>query len=177
MASRRPSFSRLFRSRARRILATSALAVVASLAVQIGAGAHQGAQGVILERMTLMEDFGTSMQVMSDMFKARTPYDPETLARQSATLSSLSKRIPRLFPSGTNRKPSEATPAIWRDWQEFEQLTRELTVQSNVLAEQAGTLSAKDARRQFARIAKTCTACHKKFRLKAEHFAPQRHHR
>ena len=151
--------------------------MAASLAVQIGAGAHQGAQGVILERMSLMEDFGASMQVMSDMFKARTPYDPEALAQRSATLSSLSKRIPRLFPSGSNRKPSEATPAIWRDWQEFEQLMRDLAVQSNLLAEQASTLSPKDARRQFARVAKTCTACHKKFRLKTETFAPQRHHR
>lgn len=151
--------------------------MVASLAFQIGAGAHQGAHGVILARMTLMEDFGTSMRVMSAMFKAETPYDPDVLARQSATLSSLSKRIPGLFPSGSIQKPSEATPAIWQNWKEFQQMTRDLIVQSNLLAEQANTLSAKDARRQFARIAKTCTACHTKFRLKSDTIGPRRHHR
>ena len=158
-------------------MAVSALAMVTSLACQIGAGAHQGASGVILQRMILMEDVGTAMRVMAAMFKAETPYDPGVLARQSSTLSSLSKRIPGLFPAGSIQKPSEARPAIWRDWQEFEQLTRDLIAESDVLAEQATTLSATDARLQFARIAKTCAACHKKFRLKAHTGLRQRHHR
>ena len=158
-------------------MAVSAVVMVASLTLQFGAGAHQGANGVVLQRMMLMEDAGTAMQVMAAMFKAETPYDPGVLARQSATLSSLSKRIPRLFPSGSTQKPSEATSAIWRDWQEFEQLTRDLIAESDVLAEQADTLSAEDARRQFSRIAKTCAACHKRFRLKSDMGAQRRHHR
>ncbi len=151
--------------------------MIAVLPFQIGAGAHQGANGDILQRMMLMEDVGTAMQVMAAMLKSETPYDPVVLARQSATLSSLSKRIPGLFPSGSTQKPSEATPAIWRDWQEFERLTRELTAQSDVLAEQASTFNAEDARRQFARIARTCAACHKKFRVKSDTGAQRRHHR
>lgn len=157
-------------------MAVTAL-TVGGLVFQMGAGAHQGANGVILQRMILMEDVGTAMQVMAAMFKADTPYDPEVLARQSATLSSLSKRIPDLFPSGSIQKPSEATAAIWQDWPEFEQLTRDLIAASDVLAEQAGTLSTRDAQLQFARIAKTCAACHKKFRIKAHKGPRQRHHR
>ena len=165
MAPRKQSFSWLIRCRARRVMALSALIVAAGLAIGIEAGAHQGAHGVIMERMTLMKDFGASMKAISAVFKNGTPYDPELVASQSATLSTLSKKIPGLFRSKNTQKPSEAKVSIWEDWQEFERLTRDLDDQSSSLAEQAKTLSARDARGRFARIAKTCTACHAKFRL------------
>lgn len=128
------------------------------------AGAHSGARGIVKERMTLMDTIGDSMKILAAMYKRQAPYDPALVARHSASISARARSISGLFPQGSSDHPSRALPAIWQDWPEFDQLARQLGTDSAELARMAESSDLKATRRQFARVARSCTGCHKKFR-------------
>lgn len=129
------------------------------------AAAHSKASGIVKERMDLMVTFGDAMKPMAAMFKKQQPYDPDLVAQNAASIGARTAIIGRLFPHGSLDKPSKALASIWEDWSTFEQLATQLGAQSAQLAQAAQRASFKQARREFARVAKTCTACHTKFRV------------
>lgn len=142
-----------------------ALVLLANQVPPHRAAAHSGATGVVKERMALMSSLGEAMKAMAAMFKKQIPYDSAALARHAATISQGTDAMTGLFPHGSIDKPSKALPAIWDDWPAFEQLTRELNSASARLAEIAPDAGPRQARRQFAQVAHTCSACHERFRI------------
>lgn len=138
--------------------------IIAALWGDFDAGAHSGARGIVKERMELMDTIGDSMKILSAMFKRQAPYDPSLVARHSAAIGARARSIASLFPHGSVDHPSRALPSIWEDWAEFDQLARQLGAESAKLARMAKDTDMKGTRRQFVRLAKSCTACHKSFR-------------
>lgn len=141
------------------------LLVAASLHGGVEAIAHSKAEGVVKERMELMVTFGDAMKPLSAMFKKQQPYDPDLVARNAAAIGARTAVIGTLFPHGSMDEPSKALASIWEDWSTFEQLAAQLGAASAQLARAAKQADFKEARRQFARVAKACTACHTKFRV------------
>lgn len=127
--------------------------------------AHSGATGVVKERMALMSSLGDAMKAMAAMFKKQAAYNPAAMARHATSINLQTNSLTTLFPHGSIGKPSKALPAIWDDWQAFQQLTTELNTTSARLAEIALDAEPRQARRQFAQVARTCSACHERFRI------------
>ena len=154
--------------------------------------AHEGAQGVVKERMLAMESVGEAMKGITAMIRGQTAYDPAALAAKARLISGHGgPALTRLFPEGSLEAPSEALPEIWADWTRFQALARDLAIQGELLAsaveQEAGiapkhplapdpnasdgghpdpSVGFKSPKGAYAALARVCATCHKAFRAK-----------
>jgi cytochrome c556 len=89
------------------------VALLLCLASATLALAHEGATGVVKERMDLMESQKDAMKLIGDMAKGKTPFDAAKAAEAARDISVTAKKIPELFPEGSGGDKSEALPAVW----------------------------------------------------------------
>lgn len=113
----------------------------------VNAAAHEGATGVVKQRMDLMKSIGKSMKVLDRMMRAQTAYDP-TLFRASARAieDHAGDSMTRLFPKGSTGHPSEAIAKIWQDWERFETTADRLATYAAALQAIAAGLPTQDGR-------------------------------
>jgi cytochrome c556 len=139
----------------------AAAAVIAAFAAS--APAHDGATGVIKQRMDNMSAMGKAMKAIATMVKDESQYDTEAFRTALNTISTHSgDNLTRLFPSGSIGDPSEAKQDIWEKWETFEALSAELNRQATGLA----LLSTRPKPAQFGKLAATCKGCHEQFRTR-----------
>jgi cytochrome c556 len=81
--------------------------------------AHEGATGVIKERMDLMKGQQKQMKLIGEMAKGKKKFDAPKAAAAARDLSKSTQKIPDLFPEGSNGHPSEALDAVWKEWDRF----------------------------------------------------------
>lgn len=152
--------------------ATAALCVVAVITAGAGiAVAHQGAKGVVKERMDLMGDIKDAMKDLGQMVQGKVPYDADRMQARARDLAGHGGvAMTDLFPADSIMGPSEALPAIWRDWDRFQSIAMDLTTSANALAETVaanpGPEAAPARAAAFAAVGQTCKACHADFRIK-----------
>ncbi len=147
-----------------RLTAGLPLALAVTVAASL-ASAHGGAKGVVKERMDLMKDMADAMKAMGPMFKGEAPFDASVVARSARHLAEHAEAIPKLTPAGSDDPPSEALPAIWRDWDGYVDDAERLASEgAALLAIAENGADPAEARSQFARVAKTCSNCHDSFR-------------
>jgi cytochrome c556 len=97
--------------------------------------AHGGATGVVQERMEAMERIDAAMKRIAAMFRGETDYDAGTVKQAAQTISRHGgAQLTRLFPAGSIQAPSEALPAIWRNWPRFQALADDLVAYGDALA-------------------------------------------
>lgn len=120
----------------RRLLLSGLLLVAGLFAVVPGSlCAHEGAEGVVKERMMAMESVGEAMKGITAMIRGQTDYDPAALAAKARLISGHGgPALTRLFPEGSLEAPSEALPEIWADWTRFQALARDLSIRGALLA-------------------------------------------
>ena len=129
--------------------------------------AHDGATGIVKQRMDMMSDVASSMKTLGQMIKGKNEYNPESAESAAIKIEKHSKHFHTLFPEGSTQDPSEALPAIWQDWEEFQKLLTIMENEASKLANIASTAkSAEEIKVQFSTLGKTCGMCHEKFRLK-----------
>ena len=127
-------------------------------------GAHQGATGVVKERMELMKTLGDRMKSMAAMVKGKVPFDAGQMAAGAQEIQDKAPKIVHLFPEGSVQKPSEALPSIWQQWDRFSELTDRLTSEARALSDIAVAGSKREIMVQFTKVGKTCSGCHTDFR-------------
>ena len=118
-------------------LLLSGLLLIAGLFAIVPASlwAHEGAKGVVMERMMAMEQVGEAMKEITAMFRGQKDYDPVELAAKSRLIGGHGgPALTRLFPEGSLEAPTEALPEIWADWTRFQALARDLSRQGELLA-------------------------------------------
>jgi cytochrome c556 len=127
--------------------------------------AHEGAMGVVKERMDLMDRQKDDMKIIGDMAKGVTPFDAAKATEAARDISVTSKKIPELFPEGSEGGESDALPAIWKEWDRFTKSADDLDrVASDLIAAlEAGSAGWKGA---FKTVADACKTCHQDFRAK-----------
>ena len=169
---------------------TAFVTITAVFVAFAGAGvlAHSGATGIVKQRMDSMEAIGRSMKALNAMLRGEQDYDAtrvRALAREIGQHGG--DNMTRLFPHGSMHRPTRALPTIWTDWDWFTALARRLSESAATLDAAAdnrrapsasGTtrddnsapgiaeLSKLSPEAAFARLANTCTACHRDFREK-----------
>ena len=139
-----------------------ALAACAGLAL-----AHEGATGVVKERMDLMKGQAKQMKLIGDMAKGKKKFDAAKAAAAAHDLGKTTKKIPELFPEGSNKHPSEALDAVWKEWNRFEGDAKDAEAAANALA---STLEASGAdwKSAFQKMIDACKTCHETFRAKED---------
>ena len=143
--------------------------VAIGLALGLGGGAlaHQGATGIVKERMELMKGIAAQMKVLKPMVSGKAVYDPTIAAKAAKEIATHAANIKTSFPNGSNRHPSEASPKIWTEWDKFEASAEALRTYAAALEANA-TNGAGNAKRLFGEMSKTCKGCHEGYRVKKQ---------
>ena len=123
--------------------------------------AHEGAEGVIKERMDRFKQNKEAMKAI----KGNLSGDATVIAQKASEIEAWAKEIVNFFPEGSNQSPSEALPAIWKEFDRFTEL-------ANANAKAAGNLktlaqSGADTNaltNGFKALGKTCKDCHNDYK-------------
>jgi cytochrome c556 len=126
--------------------------------------AHQGATGVVKERMNLMKDIKEDMKYIKKAVSKKDPENTAKLRKMVRSLKSRSDEILPLFPEGSLQHPSEALSEIWKDWPRFRKLTIELGTGLDELEKLLRDGQQTSYKPALKKISQTCSGCHDKFR-------------
>jgi cytochrome c556 len=121
--------------------------------------------GPIRDRHELMKGMGQSAKDINDAFDVGTEgFDAGIIQRQAQAISLSAHRIPSLFPKGTTDPNSRALPAIWENWDKFQQLANQLEQQASSLSAAAGNEDDENLPEKAKAMSGTCKTCHDQFR-------------
>ncbi len=126
--------------------------------------AHEGASGIVKERMDAMEKMGGAMKQIGLMMKGITPYDGAAVSQAAMVINQTSARLEKLFPSGGDEKGSYTKPELWDNWDEFKLLTKATGEAAGKLSEAAFDGTKREVLPLFFEVGKSCKACHTKYR-------------
>ena len=130
--------------------------------------AHEGATGVVKERMAAMKTMGRAVKSLAAMFRGKIAFD-QAQARQDTNTIKLHSgdALLSLFPKGSHSKASEAATRIWEDLALFIEETNKLSRFSDDLLKAIDEGKPReDVNAVFRKLTKTCSSCHKTFRQK-----------
>jgi cytochrome c556 len=144
------------------LAATATIWAAAMAAVPIAA--HEGATGIIKQRMDAMEQLAQMIKSIEE--RAGRGGEFATIANDAASLKLLTAKMPEMFPPGSDQHPSDVNKAVWTRRAEFDAINRKLEQalgQMAVAAERGDrTLLAAELRQ----AKQTCLDCHAVFRTK-----------
>lgn len=146
--------------------------------------AHDGATGIVKERMDNMSRIAEIMKALAGLIKGNDQYDETvvvTLANELETLAG--ENLTNLFPEGEMQMVSAAREEIWENWLGFESHANDLAIYAQGLAIAADNygedlvnpaqdeitldiLSQMPPREVFQQISGTCSGCHQDFRTR-----------
>ena len=82
------------------------------------------------------------------------------------SIANWSAKMPDYFPAGSGIKPSEASPKIWVDFEDFT-AAAQLNWEATMSLAKAANLGYRDTViTAFKKTAESCKSCHKTYRLK-----------
>jgi len=124
--------------------------------------AHQGATGVVKERMDAMSDMSDMSKQIAKMFKGETDISRTYIKQASESFIMHAQALFNQFPdteeSRTGSK-TEALPSIWEDRNGFEEKINQFIATNH--DDQA---SDSKLRKAFLKVARDCKSCHKVYR-------------
>jgi len=128
--------------------------------------AHDGATGVIKERMDLMKIIGKNTKMIAPMATGGADLDLKAVGASAAAISEAAKQAASKFPEGSLSEQSEAKPNIWTDWEKFSGLIESLAADSAALATAASNGDDAAILPAFGKMTGNCKTCHTEFRQK-----------
>lgn len=138
------------------MIATAALAVVAVTNVTV-------AQDPVAARQALMKDVGQQSKTVGDMLQGKAAFDAAAAKAALEKLSADAAEFPSHFPAGSDQGDSEAMPAIWTDFADFEARSKKLS--DDAAAAAAAVDQGEDAFKAAAgAMFGNCRACHEVYR-------------
>ena len=123
--------------------------------------AHEGAKGIIKERM---DKFKMSKNLMKKINKGLQNDNFIIIEKSAQTLLDWSKEMSNYFPEGSDTPPSEASSDIWLDPEGFKIAIKNFELASLELITQSQRENFDMTVNSFRNLAKTCKGCHQKFR-------------
>tara|TARA_Y100000991_G_scaffold87465_1_gene65898 strand:- start:27 stop:476 length:450 start_codon:yes stop_codon:yes gene_type:complete len=123
--------------------------------------AHEGAKGIIKERM---DKFKKSKKLMKKINKGLQNDNFIIIEKSAQTLLNWSKEMSNYFPEGSDTPPSEASSDIWLDPEGFKIAIKNFESASLELITQSKNENFDMTVDSFRSLAQTCKGCHQKFR-------------
>ena len=130
--------------------------------------AHEGAKGVVKQRMDAMKTMASSMKSLHAIATGKAIFDPEKVKTNTSAIRNVGgEKLLKLFPQGNVMSPSEAKPEIWEDWPAYVNLVENLSQKLDAMdAVLSTTVSSAELYNSFMDLSQTCSNCHKRFRAK-----------
>ena len=139
------------------------LVTTALMLMVVPALAHDHATGVVKERMDMMEAMDKSLNAIGSKLKSKR--NLPAIKKDAETLQAHAPHLVHLFPSGSTQPPTEAKPAIWQNFADFEAKAKAFEVEAGKLAAMdmgdAGAIA-----NQVRVVTETCSVCHDVYRAK-----------
>src|SRR3954452_11710383 len=143
-------------------------AAILSILVTAGSQSHEHhdhskVTGVVRERMDAMEEMGRRMKSITNRVRSKDML--ASVPEDAKVIKVLATKIIALFPQGTMQPPTDATPAIWKDFGDFESKAKALEREAAKLSEMK-VAEARALATQVAAVRETCSGCHERYRVK-----------
>ena len=122
---------------------------------------HEGAEGVVKERMDRFKENKKAMKAI----KGNLAGDTAVIAQKASGIEAWAKDMVNFFPEGSTQPPSEALPAIWKEFDRFTDLARaneKAAANLKNLAQSGADTSALSG--AFRSLGKTCKDCHNDYK-------------
>jgi cytochrome c556 len=154
-------------SKSTKLKILSSSLIVVSCLLSASSVAHPDAKGVVKERMVTMKALASSMKALNQVKSGKMPIAASSKISEKIIekIIELSKLIPKQFPAGTYSFPSEASPKIDSDRARFERIAEKLREAASTIPKIAQAGDLEKFKSSFREIGKTCSACHKAFRV------------
>jgi cytochrome c556 len=126
--------------------------------------AHEGATGIVKERMDAMTTMSNTMKTVGRFIEANR--NLAGIQEEANRIRNIAAHIPQWFPPGSTNKPTDALPTIWQRWPDFQARAARLEQDSTRLALVAASGDPKAIAAQFRAVGQTCSDCHADYRQK-----------
>ena len=137
------------------------LTVIASLPLSVSAFADNEAPGIIKERM---DNFKASQMALKQIFAASKRNKFEAIVPLANQIKNWVEMEPTKFPTGSDRPPFEAAPAIRKDFEGFKLAAKENFEAASFLEVTALNSDAKAPAKALKQLAGTCKSYHQSYR-------------
>jgi cytochrome c556 len=116
-------------------------------------------------RQGIMNIYAYNLTSMRDMVKGKTQFDGAAFTRHAQDLAAAAGLdLLAGFPEDSVNDESDASDAIWLDWDKFQKNFQALQEQSAKLAEAANKGDGAAVKEQLGVTAKSCKGCHDDFK-------------
>lgn len=126
-----------------------------------GAQAHEGATGVVKERM---DRFKASKESVKQIKRTLKTEDWSVVQQEAKDLQRWASEMSDFFPEGSNGKPSEAKDNVWSDWDGFLRSVESYQEGTEKLVEASSNKSLEATATAFKATLKSCKSCHNDFK-------------
>ena len=131
----------------------------------LAAGVQADVEKAVDYRQGLMNVYAWNVTTMKDMVKGDVAFDAAAFARHAKDLAAAAQlELMAAFPEDSINDESDATDAIWLDWEKFQDRHKDLQEASGKLAQAAAGGDEAAMKEQFGATAKTCKGCHDDFK-------------
>ena len=123
--------------------------------------AHEGAEGVVKERMDRFKENKEAMKAI----KGNLAGDTAVIAQKASEIEAWAKDMVNFFPEGSTQPPSEALPAIWKEFDRFTDLAsanEKAAANLKNLSRSGADMGALSG--AFRSLGKTCKDCHNDYK-------------
>ncbi len=136
-----------------------------SMVAATAAFAHSGVKNAAVKaRMDAMSSIGAEMKTLGEMTKGVSAFDVSIARAAAASIADHAAETPDLFRAEEDDPKSEATPAIWADFDDF---TAKAVALENAARGASSTISSvDDLAPAMKALGETCKACHADYRQK-----------
>ena len=116
---------------------------------------------VIEKRQKAMKGNSADVKAIKGAVESK---DYATIETKAKDIMGTADKIPSLFPKGSDKGKTKATPAIWEKSDEFAKSAKNLSKASGELASAAKSKDDAAVAAKFKAVGEACSSCHKAFR-------------
>ena len=124
--------------------------------------AHSGATGIIKERMDMFKKNKDNLKAINSHIRSED-YGP--IVKFAKEIGDWAVKMPEYFPEGSNEKPSQASPAIWADFDGFKNAAMKNETAARQLIAAAEAEDREAVLGGFKAVAASCKSCHRSYKL------------
>ena len=124
--------------------------------------AHSGATGIVKERMDMFKKNQDNLKAIKSHIRSG---DYESIVKLANEIRDWAVKMPEYFPEGSNEKPSEASPAIWADFDGFKSAAMKNETAAKQLIDAAKAEDQEAVVDSFRAVATSCKSCHQSYKL------------
>ena len=128
----------------------------------VAAFAHSGATGIVKERMEMFKKNQNNLKAIKSYIRSE---EYRSIIKLADEIRHWAVKMPEYFPEGSDEKPSEASPAIWTDFDGFKNAAMKNETAAKQLIAAANAEDQKAVVNGFKAVAASCKSCHQLYKL------------